>query len=225
MAGKFIVIEGSDGSGKATQAALLADWLKARGHRITELSFPRYGQASAYFVEQYLAGQYGGVKDVGPERGSLFYALDRFDAASDIRQALASGHTVLANRYVGSNMAHQAAKLRSGPARKKFFMWDEHLEFNLLGLPRPNLNLVLLMPAVVAKALTDERAAATGHNARDIHESNLSHLRAAERTYRELCILYPDYFIPLECAAGDQPLPIEQIQSRIQGLMVRYGYA
>src|SRR5688572_8863017 len=104
--GKFIVIEGTDGSGKKTQFELLVKRLKKAGHKVATFDFPQYGTPSAYFVEQYLNGHYGSIKETGPYRASLFYALDRFDAAPHIQAALAEGTMVICNRYVASNMGH-----------------------------------------------------------------------------------------------------------------------
>src|SRR3954469_5709001 len=104
--GKFIVIEGSDGSGKGTQFKLLHEWLVEQHYSVESFDFPQYGQPSAYFVEQYLNGQYGDLSDIGPQKGSLFYALDRFAASFKIRAALDKGVHVLSNRYVASNMGH-----------------------------------------------------------------------------------------------------------------------
>src|SRR3989344_5714299 len=109
--GCFIALEGTDGSGKTVQLDLLLRACKSSGHTVFVADFPRYGNPSAYFVEQYLRGEYGGWQDVDPKLASVFYALDRLEAASDIRAHVAAGHVVLANRYVGSNAGHQGAKI------------------------------------------------------------------------------------------------------------------
>src|SRR5438309_125915 len=108
--GIFIVLEGADGSGKATQFRLLAERLRAVGYDVAVFDFPRHDRPSSHFVRSYLNGEYGPAKEVSPYTASLFYALDRFEAAPAIRQALSEGKVVLSNRYVGSNMAHQGAK-------------------------------------------------------------------------------------------------------------------
>src|SRR5580700_9400291 len=110
MAGKFIVIEGTDGSGKGEQTIRLVKRLKDSGQAVTPFDFPRYMEASAWFVSQYLNGSFGTIEEVGPRTASLFYALDRYAASPDIRAALARGETVVSNRYVGSNLGHQGSK-------------------------------------------------------------------------------------------------------------------
>src|SRR5262245_51892314 len=98
-AGTFIVIEGTDGSGKGTQFDLLCERLRQAGYDIATFDFPQYGSPSSYFVKQYLNGEYGTSADVGPYTASLFYALDRYEAAPKIREALDKGRIVVSNRF------------------------------------------------------------------------------------------------------------------------------
>ena len=105
--GVFIVIEVTDGSGKGTQFQKLAERLTREGYDVALFDFPQYEQPSSYFVQQYLNGKYGSAEEVGPYTSSLFYALDRFEAAPKIREALQQGKIILANRYARSTMAHQ----------------------------------------------------------------------------------------------------------------------
>src|ERR1700709_2572532 len=98
--GTLLVMEGSDGAGKTTQFNLLAERLKAAGYEVAVFEFPRYDKASSYFVKQYLNGGYGSAGKVSPYTASLFYALDRYEAAKDIKAALEAGSIVLCDRYV-----------------------------------------------------------------------------------------------------------------------------
>ncbi|NTU50990.1 MAG: hypothetical protein HGA94_00920 [Candidatus Aminicenantes bacterium] len=93
--GKLIVIDGTDGSGKATQTELLRRRLRREGKRVRTISFPRHGHPSGYMVERYLAGDFGTAAQVGPYRGSMFYALDRYAASFQIRKWLADGDVVI----------------------------------------------------------------------------------------------------------------------------------
>jgi len=156
--GTFIALEGSDGSGKGTQFKLLAERLKAVGYDVETFDFPRYDQPSSHFVKQYLNGDYGPASDISPYSASLFYALDRFEAAPLIRKSLQAGKVVLSNRYVGSNMAHQGAKFTNEAEQRGFFIWADSLEYQLLGIPRPALNLFLRLPAEVSQKLIIQRA-------------------------------------------------------------------
>lgn len=213
--GLFIVIEGTDGSGKTTQFKLLAAALRRAGRRVATIDFPQYGKPSARMVEQYLRGKFGGPRAVGPYEASLFYAVDRLEAAPRIRRWLGQGRTVVANRYTWSNLAHQGGKLKSAAARKKFWQWALELEHEALGIPRPDVTLFLHMPARYAQklALVDRSRKAHAYlrgKKRDIHEGNLAHLRAAERTYLELARRYR--FHTVHCIAGRvlPPLSIHQ---------------
>ncbi|HUC20570.1 MAG TPA: hypothetical protein VMR98_03710 [Candidatus Polarisedimenticolaceae bacterium] len=202
---QFIVIEGTDGTGKGTQTELLHERLKKEGYRVAVFDFPQYGQPSAHFVERYLNGKYGKIDDVNVHQASLYYAMDRLEAGFAIREALADGKIVLANRYVGSNMAHQGARFNDDAKRKQFFEWIQDLEYGLLGIPRPDLNLVLHVPAALAQKLVDQKnqRAYLGDKKRDIHEDDLNHLQKAEHAYLQMCKLFPDMFHLVECADGD----------------------
>jgi dTMP kinase len=184
----FIVIDGTDGSGKGTQTKLLVERLQREGHNVEQLSFPRYSQQSAYFVEQYLNGQYGTGMDVGPHKSSLFYALDRFDASAGIRAALAAGTVVISDRYVSANKGHQMGKITDQTERKAFLDWINDLEYRILGIPKPDLTILLHMPSEIAYELIakkDERGYLNGKK-RDIHEADPGHLKAAEQAYLDI---------------------------------------
>ncbi len=186
--GKFIVIDGTDGSGKATQTVLLAEKLKARGYKVAIEDFPQYGKKSAGLVEEYLNGAYGPAKELGPYIPSIFYAVDRFAAAKRISESLKNGSIVISNRYVTANMGHQGGKINNLNQRKKFYKWLMELEYDLFKIPKPDLNLILHMPAAVAQKLVDGKGRRNyiGGIKRDLHEADLTHLRAAEKTYLEI---------------------------------------
>jgi len=217
--GKFIVIEGTDGSGKTEQFSRLLLRLPA-GYPFQTVDFPRYDEPSSYFVSEYLNGHYGALEDedIGPRRASLFYALDRFDASEKkMKKWLAAGTTVIANRYVGSNMGHQGGKVSDGQKRKDFFKWLYDLEYGICGIPRPDLNIILHMPAEIAQELVDKKAAREyiGGKKRDLHEGNLEHLRHAEKVYLEIAKLFPDDFTVIECAPEGKLLTIEAIHEKV----------
>ncbi|MEK9195962.1 MAG: thymidylate kinase, partial [Patescibacteria group bacterium] len=134
--GFFVVIEGTDGSGKGTQFELLKKQLADSGYDYEQFDFPQYERESSYYARQYLNGSYGDVGDVSPYTGSLFYALDRFDAKDKMIKAIESGKIVIANRFVGSNMAHQGTKFDTSEERRGYFVWLDSLEHTMLGIPR-----------------------------------------------------------------------------------------
>lgn len=217
--GKFIVIEGTDGSGKTEQFNKLLLRLP-EGFVFKTLDFPQYDEPSSYFVREYLNGNYGALEDeeVGPRRASLFYALDRFDASEKkLKKWLADGVPVIANRYAGSNMGHQGGKISDRKKREDFFNWLYDLEYGICGIPRPDLNIILHMPAEIAQELVDKKARRgyVGGKKRDLHEGNLEHLRHAERVYLEMAKLFPNDFTVIECAPGGKLLSIEDIHEEV----------
>ena len=214
--GVFIVLEGSDGSGKGTQFRLLASRLKAVGHEVAVFDFPRYDEPSSHFVRRYLNGEYGPASEVSPYTASIFYALDRYEASPHIRKAIDSGKVVLANRYVGSNMANQGTKFSSLAEQRGFFMWADSLEYQLLGIPRPNINLFLKVPAEISFELIAKKTL-RGYTdkKRDEHEADLEHIKKAVSTYDLLCKLLPRDFKEIDCTSGGQILTIVEINDMI----------
>lgn len=210
--GTFIVIEGADGSGKTTQLDLLRSKLTEAGYDIVVFDFPRYTEPSSYFVREYLSGNYGHVDDVGPYTASLFYALDRYAAARSIRTAIAEGKIVLADRYVGSNMAHQGTKFRNVEERRGYFIWLDNLEFEMLGIPRPTMSFVLHAPFELSQQLLDKRVKETDIP-RDIHEANLEHLQKALTVYEDMCQLFPKDFVRIDTARNNALLEPQAVQA------------
>lgn len=216
----FIVLDGTDGSGKATQTQRMMERLKAEGYDVASFSFPRYGNPSCFFVEKYLRGEYG--TDVDAKRASLFFALDRYDAAPEIRAALERGAIVLSDRYVSANKGHQTAKLRTTEERRTFLDWVNELEYETLGIPKPDLTILLHVPADVSFGLIakkDERGYLNG-KPRDIHEADRGHIHAAEAAYLSLLDLdTAEHWKIVECMSQEQLLSIEAIHDRLWTLI------
>lgn len=214
--GIFIVIEGTDGSGKGTQFDLLGKRLAEAGHHVVLFDFPQYESHSSYFVKEYLNGNYGSADDVGPYTGSLFFALDRFAAKTAIQRALSEGKIVLCNRYTGSNMAHQGTKFMHAEERRGYFIWLDNLEFQMLGIPRPDRSIVLRVPASIAQENVDKKAARSyTSKKRDLHEADLLHLQKAVDVYDDLCSLFPKDFTRIDCVRSGKQLSIPQVHDLI----------
>src|SRR3989344_5328339 len=155
--GKLIVIEGADGSGKATQTALLKAYLEQKNYPVETIDFPRYwGSFHGKTIARYLKGEFGGVDSVNPYLISLAYSLDRATAKREMNTWLREGKIVLANRYATSNMAHQAAKL---PERKRehFLNWLMELEYKVNKIPKEDLVIYLHVPTATAQVLIQNR--------------------------------------------------------------------
>ncbi len=215
--GAFVVIDGIDGTGKGTQHEILLSRASSHGCEVAEFDFPQYGETSAYFVEQYLNGEFGSEEEVGPYRASTFFALDRFAASSNIQSELEAGKLVIANRYVGSNMAHQGGKISDSEERAKYFAWLDEYEFTILGIPRPDRNIVLHIPAAVASKLIEDKEDRDYLNGKsmDIHEASQDHLKRSEEVYFQLCELFPDQYTLIECMDGEQVMTKEEINDLI----------
>lgn len=210
--GLFLVIEGSDGSGKSTQYKLLAERLKSEGFSVKEIKFPRYNEDASYFERKYLSGDYGTAEELGPYTPSLFYALDRFDGGKQIQQWLNEGAIVLADRYIGANKAHQGQKIQDLQTRLAYYEWLDQLEFEMLGIPKPDLNIVLSVPAEIAMRLIEKRG---DSQAKDIHDADPEHLKGANKTYKELCDLYPETFAHIKCIKDGELMSIPTISNII----------
>ncbi len=213
--GKFIAIEGTDGSGKRTQTALLVEALKAKGISVMVTDFPQYGQASSCFVEKYLRGEYGTAEEVGAKRASLFYALDRFDVSEQMHAWLEEGIFIVSNRYVSSSMGHQAGKIEGKESRDEFLEWLEELEYNICGIPRPDETIFLYVPPEIGQQQVDQKAArAYIHGAkRDIHEADISHLRKASEAYVYVAEKYN--WITITCAPDGELLSRDTIHQKV----------
>ena len=177
MKGKLIVFEGTDGSGKATQTKLLVQALERQGLAVRQLTFPRYDQDSSMLVRMYLGGAFGADPSaVNPYAASTFYAVDRY--ASYVKvwgRWYEAGGLVVTDRYTTSNAVHQAGKLPDGECQS-YLRWLFHFEYDLMGLPRPDLVIYLDLPAELSAALRRQREQSTGTKA-DIHEADAAYLR------------------------------------------------
>ena len=222
--GKFIIFEGIDGSGKSTQSKLFRKNLEDRGLDVVEISFPQYGKKSSGLVEEYLSGKYGGSKEVGPYRASIFFACDRYDASFQIKKWLNEGKIVIADRYVSSNAGHQGGKMSDPKERTEFLNWLYNLEYNIFKIPRPDIVFILKTSSQIAQEMsgkvTDEdkkqkKASFLGDKKRDIHELNLEHLENALNSYLELAKNFPNHFRVIECLDNKNLLPIGVIHQKI----------
>lgn len=184
--GKLIALEGIDGSGKGTQADLLEKNLLAAGHSVYSIGFPQYDSWFGKMCGQFLNGDFGPLETVDPHFSCLLYAGDRFEAKPRLAAALAQGKIVLADRYIGSSLAHQAVRAPQD-RRAAFVAWIEHLEYTLYDLPRESLVLYLRVPPHQAQVLVNRKSARTYTNAKqDILEASLRHLEDAAAMYDQL---------------------------------------
>lgn len=178
--GKIIVIEGTDGSGKRTQAEKLYERLKTEGKDVMMHSFPTYDSASCGPVKMYLNGEFGTDMQVDAYQASILYATDRLCTyLAEYKKFYENGGILILDRYVTANMLHQASKLGSREEIDKFLDWVEELEFNTLKLPKPDKVIYLDVPLDIRHVLATSRGAYKSGKARDIHEENEEHMSKA----------------------------------------------
>ncbi|HYV33874.1 MAG TPA: dTMP kinase [Candidatus Limnocylindria bacterium] len=214
--GKFIVIDGTDGSGKTTQAELLIKELELSGYNVETLVFPQYGSKSAGVVEEYLQGKYG---QMNPQAASLLYAVDRFDASFKIRKLLSQGKIIVCQRYVTSNAGHQGGNIKDDVERVKFFRWLDNIEYGIFNIPKPDLNLILHVPAEIAFKLVGARAKKQKIK-NDLLEKDLKHLQRAEKVYLEIAKLFPNTKL-VECVSKGKLLSPSDIHNKVWDLVRR----
>ncbi len=215
--GKLIIIEGGDGSGKATQTALLKERLEREGYNVRTVSFPNYDSPAAMPVKMYLAGDFGKKpSDVNPYVASTFYAVDRFASyRQDWQEFYEKGGLILADRYTTSNMIHQAVKYDDPAERDAFLDWLDDLEFGKFGLPRPDGVCLLDVPEAVTERLMANREHKTGGATGDIHEKDTSYLLRVHEAYDELSRRYGWHRIYCADETGEQLRTIESIHEDV----------
>ncbi len=212
--GKILVIEGTDGSGKETQSKKLFEYLKEKNLKVKCYSFPIYSSATGKIV----GGSYLGKPEISesffeetsanvdPLVSSLYYAADRrYNFLKEIEEELYKNDIIILDRYVTSNMGHQACKAKTKKDRDKILKFIEELEFNLCELPRPDKVIFLHMPFEAAKELRKSRTSTDGN------ENNEEYLKHAEKNYVEIAKLYNWHYI--NCIKSKKYTKIEDIKS------------
>ena len=183
----LIAIEGIDGSGKGTQAKVLTDRLAAAGRRVELLSFPRYretlfGQA----IGEFLNGRFGQLNEVHPFLASVLYAADRYESKSTLLNALDRNEAVICDRFVPSNLAHQGAKL-SGTEREELLRTIQRIEFEIFGLPQPQLVILLDIPVEFAQRnIAAKKPRDYTDKAADLQEADADYLQRVRDVYLQL---------------------------------------
>jgi dTMP kinase len=211
--GRLIAVEGIDGSGKRTQMDLLHSVIAAGegGHSVYSTGFPQYDSWFGKMVGQFLNGEFGALEAVDPHFTALLYAGDRFEAKPKIEAALNDGKIVLIDRYIGSNLAHQTARV-SSDKRADFRRWIEHLEYGIYDLPREDLILYLRVPPAESQKLVAQKSQRSYTDAKqDLQEASLRHLQDAAAMYDELA--RGAQWVTIECfdSARGTMRPVKEI--------------
>lgn len=211
--GKLIVIEGLDGSGKATQANLLCRSLEEKGIKVKKISFPVYDSDSSALVRMYLGGQFGSKPDdVNAYAASTFYAVDRFASfKTDWGKLYDEDYVIVADRYTTSNGVHQCSKLPQSEWQT-YLDWLYNFEYRLMGIPEPDLVIYLDMSPEVSQKLLSQRYNGD-ESKKDIHEKDTEYL-SKSRQAAKYCQEY-DKWCTIKCNNGENPYTIDEIHSMV----------
>lgn len=201
--GKLIVIDGTDGSGKATQIDLLVQHLQQDGHRVKILDFPEYYKNFfGKFIGHCLSEQYYNWINIHPKIASIAYAADRWESSKKIQDWLEKGYIVLSNRYVSANQIHQGGKIVNTAKRENFLKWLDEMEYKVFKIPRPNAVFYLNVPMNVVLRLIKERNRKTSRayvgKKKDIVEGNIPYLTNSNKTGLSLAKTQKGW-IKIEC--------------------------
>lgn len=137
----LIAIEGENTSGIDAQLQVIETGLVKAGYKVAVFKFPQYKNGSSYFIKESELGAYG--NKLNPYAASTFYALDRFDAQKQIREALAHKDIIILANYMGYSMASQGINFQNLSQRKAFFVWLDGFETQMYGNLRPNHSFVI----------------------------------------------------------------------------------
>lgn len=218
--GKLIVIDGTDGSGKATQVELLAKSLKKEGYKIKIVDFPEYYKNFfGAFIGHCLSEQYYNFLNVHPKIASVLYAADRFESSEDMRKWLSKGYVIIANRYVSANQIHQGGKIKDDKKRNSFIKWLNQMEYEVFGIPKPDITLYLDLPTSIVLRLLKNRESSKMKRAylkkkKDVHENDLNFLINSRKSALKLVKEIP-HFIKIDCAPKGDILPREIIHKKV----------
>lgn len=213
--GLLVAIEGIDGSGKGTQAARLLESFQANGTRCQLFSFPRYKDTQfGAKIGDFLNGRFGSLDQVNPFLVSLLFAGDRFESRQLLLDAIRENEVVLCDRYVASNIAHQAAKV-IGEERTELIRWIQYIEHQLYGLPHPDCTLFLDVPVEQATQLIAMKAQRTyTDRAADLQEADSGYLQKVHDVY-SLLAAEGSGWTRIKCVEAGRIKPVDEVAADV----------
>lgn len=218
--GKLIVIEGTDSSGKETQTKRLFEKLEEKGLKVKKISFPNYDSPACEPVKMYLSGAFGeDAMKVNPYPVSTMYAIDRYASfKTDWEKFYNEDGIIVTDRYVTSNMVHQASKIKDLDEKKEYLNWLEDLEYEKMGIPRPDLVIFLNMPTeMAAKLMAERKNKITGEEKKDIHERDKEYLKESHANACKIANTYN--WKEIKCSDGERIKTIEEIGEEVFSLV------
>ena len=216
--GKLIVIDGADGSGKATQTKKLLKYLKKNKLKNKYITFPRYYTSfHGKHVGRFLTGEFGGNSEVSPYLSSLAFALDRLHARDEIVDCVSCGNVVVADRYVSASLAHQGSKMPP-KKRKHFLNWLYDMEYKEHKLPKEDLVIYLYVPVKKAQELIGKKGKRGYIKGKDIQEGDIKHQKRSIEMYRDFCKKHK-HWIEVKCVERGKLLSVDEIHEKILGVL------
>ena len=210
ITGKFIVIEGTDGSGKTTQTEALLHRLKKEGVNSESIRFPQYEKnLFGNLIRECLDGKHGDFISLDPKIASVLYAADRFETISKIKDWLDEGKVIVADRYVSSNQIHQGGKIKDEKERAKFLNWLSAMEYDTLRVIKPDAVIYLDVPFQISEDLISRR-----EGIKDVADSDFDYLKNSKEA-GEFMVSRENFWTKIICAPNDELLPIEEIHEMI----------
>lgn len=207
--GRLIVIDGLDGSGKATQTQALLEYLCRQNYPARAITFPNYNSRSSELVKMYLQGEIASTaQEVNAYASASFYACDRYISyRTEWESDYCEGKLILADRYVSSNAIHQMVKLPKSEW-DRFLDWIYDYEYGRLGLPKENQLIYLDMDPTVSHKLLSSRYSGD-ESKRDLHEKDDTYLlRCREAAYYAA---KKNHWDIVRCDNGEVPYSISEI--------------
>ncbi|AFM00814.1 MULTISPECIES: deoxynucleoside kinase [Desulfitobacterium] len=213
--GKLIIIEGGDGSGKATQTRKLWQRLTDEGLQVKKVEFPNYSSPSSSLVTMYLGGEFGTDPNaVNPYAASTFYAVDRYASYKTLWGDFYSrGGVILSDRYTTSNMIHQAVKIKDSDGWESYIDWLKEFEYHLMGLPEPDMVIYLNMPPDLSIHFIANRKDKSSVTHQDIHEKNRNYLNESYENAQKIRIR--ENWITINCVTEGRLKTIDEIHEEI----------
>lgn len=203
--GRFIVIEGMDGSGKSTQTKRLTEFLERKGLKVKSFHFPSGEGFYGNMVNSFLRGEFGKADDVDPYFAAFLFAGDRRDMSEKVNEWLQEYDIVLLDRYAFSNIAYQCAKIGDRESKDELRRWIFRTEFDVFKIPKPDVSLFLGVPMSFVKSrLSAERTGSERdylNGGTDIHENDISLQYRVNEQYHIMCSEY-DEITMIDC--GDE---------------------
>mgnify|MGYP003582778602 FL=1 len=221
----LISIEGTDSSGKQTQAKMLYDYFLEKGMNVRQISFPDYKSDSSALVKMYLNGDFGKEPgDVSAQVASIFFACDRFASfRTSWKKYYDQGDIIISDRYTSSNIINQASKIENYDERLKFIDWIENMEYSVFVIPEPDITIFLNMPYEKSLELMKNRNnKISGEKSKDIHESNRDYLKKSYENAVDICNRLS--WNKIDCVGSDGNIKTpeaihEEISKTVEGIM------